>query len=124
MRWLEEQRSLNRRLEDHLAYTTVPRVATELGTGWRAEGLRLTGPRGEDLEFDLSGFFGPPELIIYLDRRLEKPADVPTSISVAPTARPETIVRELCAELLPFRVAELSSKPAAASPRPQTPALR
>ena len=114
MRWLDEQSSLNRRLKDHLTLTTMPRVASELGPGWKAEGLRLKGPQGEDFRFDLSGFCDSPALVIYPARRLAKDDEDPDSVSVAPTARPETIARELRAELLPV-CAELLPDPAPSS---------
>ena len=139
-------RSVYQRIKDHLAGITLPRVASQLGPAWRVEGLRLTGPRGEGFEFDLSWLFGSPELVIFLDSETDEAAEDSTRVSMAPTARPETIVRELRAELLPIvarlrgepasgpdsdegrctspSAIEIPSKPAAGSPRLQTPALR
>jgi len=92
-------RDISRRLYDYVEVVVLPRVASQLGSGWEADGLVLSTPDGTDFAVSLQLLRPPPKLLI----REAPQADVPfvqtPVVEVVATATPEQIAHALREEL-------------------------
>lgn len=91
-------RDITRRLYDYIELIVLPRVASQLGSGWEADGLALSTPDGRD--FALCVDLGlrpsdPPKLLVRQPLQPDVPFVQTPFVEVMATATPERIAHAL-----------------------------
>ena len=92
-------RDITRRLYDYIELIVLPRLASQLGSGWEADGLVLTAPDGRDFAVSLDLLRPPPKLLVRRAPQADTPFDQTPIVEVVATATPKRIAHALQEEL-------------------------
>ena len=95
-------RDVTRRLYDYVELIVLPRVASQLGSGWEAAGLVLSTPNGRDLAVSIDLGYrpsDPPKLLVRRPLQPELPIEQNPFVEVLATASPHQIAHVLREEL-------------------------
>lgn len=88
-------RDISRRLYDYVELIVLPRVASQLGSGWEADGLALSAPDGTDFAVSLDLLRPPPKLLVRRALQADTPFDQTPIVEMAVTSTPEQIAHAL-----------------------------